>query len=106
MPSGTRRKKSPRQAAASLKRDAISRTLLGRAVHSRLKAFGLTQAMAAKIVNDASTQINRLMNGHFIEFSADRLVRMLLRLGSDVTVTIKHAPRLGRRGRARVRSAG
>ena len=105
MPAGTRRKRSPRQAATSLKRDAISRTLLGREVQSRLKAFGLNQAMAAKIVDDATTQINRLMNGHFVEFSADRLVRMLLRLGSDVTVTIKHAPRLGRRGRALVRSA-
>ena len=65
-----------------------------------------TRAMAAKIVDDAATQINRLTNGHFIEFSADRLVCMLLRLGSDVTVTIKHATRLGRRGRARVRTVG
>jgi len=96
---------SPSKAAASLKRDAISRTLLARAVQSRLKAFGLTQTRAAKIVDDAATQMSRLMNGHFAEFSADRLVRMLLRLGSNVTVTIKHSACLGRRGRARIRTA-
>jgi hypothetical protein len=46
--------------------------------------------------------MSRLMNGHFAEFSADRLVKMLLRLGSDVTVTVKHARKLGRRGKARI----
>lgn len=107
MPRKTRRKKaqhSPRKAAASLRRDAISRTLLAKQVQGRLKAFGLSQTMAAKIVDDAATQMSRLMNGHFAEFSADRLVKMLLRLGSDVTVTIRHAPRLGRRGKARIRT--
>jgi predicted XRE-type DNA-binding protein len=107
MPRRARRKtaaSSARKAAAALKRDAISRTLLAREVQRQLKTLGLTQTMAARIVNDAATQMSRLMNGHFVEFSADRLVRMLLRLGSDVTVTIKHAPRLGRRGRAHVRT--
>lgn len=99
------RGRSARYNAAALKRDSISRTLLAREVQRRLKAFGLTQTMAAKIVDDAATQMSRLMNGHFAEFSADRLVRMLLRLGSDVTVTIKHAGRLGRRGRARIRTS-
>jgi predicted XRE-type DNA-binding protein len=106
MPSKARRSRTAgkaRRAAAVLKGDAISRTLLGREVQGRLKAFGLTQTMAAKIVDDAATQMSRLANGHYIEFSADRLVKMLLRLGSDVTVTIKHAQRLGRRGRSRVR---
>jgi predicted XRE-type DNA-binding protein len=94
---------SARRAAASLRRDALSRTLLAKQVQTRLKAFGLTQTMAAKIVDDAATQMSRLMNGHFAEFSADRLVKMLLRLGSDVTVTIKHAGKLGRRGKARIK---
>ncbi len=106
MPRKTRRRKSkpsPRTNAASLRRDAISRTLLAKQVQGRLRAFGLSQTMAAKIVDDAATQMSRLMNGHFAEFSADRLVKMLLRLGSDVTVTIRHSRRLGRRGKSRVR---
>jgi predicted XRE-type DNA-binding protein len=101
------RKPRPRtsavKAAASLRRDAISRTLLAKQVQGRLKAYGLSQTMAAKIVDDAATQMSRLMNGHFAEFSADRLVKMLLRLGSDVTLTIKHASKLGRRGKSRIK---
>src|SRR5262245_55645507 len=92
-----------RRSAASLRRDALSRTLLAKQVQGRLKAFGLSQTMAAKIVDDAATQMSRLMNGHFAEFSADRLVKMLLRLGSNVTVTIKHAGKLGKRGKSRVK---
>src|SRR5262245_35744203 len=106
MPRKQRRKtaqNSARHAAASLRRDALSRTLLAKQVQGRLKAFGLSQTMAAKIVDDAATQMSRLMNGHFAEFSADRLVKMLLRLGSDVTMTIKHAGKLGRRGKSRVK---
>jgi len=94
-----------RKAAASLRNDALPRASLARAVQERVKAFGLSQTLAAKIVDDAATQISRLMNNHFDEFSADRLARMLLRLGSDITVTIRHASRLGRRGRAVVRKA-
>jgi predicted XRE-type DNA-binding protein len=104
-PRSSRTAGKARRASAALKGDAISRTILGRQVQGRLKAFGLTQAMAASIVDDAATQMSRLANGHYIEFSADRLVKMLLRLGSDVTVTIKHARSLGRRGRSRVRVA-
>ncbi len=72
-------------------------------VQRQIKRFGLNQAMAAKFLDDAATQINRLMNGHAEEFSADRLVRFLLRLGSDVNVTIKHSRSLGRRGKARIK---
>ena len=99
-----RTRTSAGKAAASLRRDAISRTLLAKQVQGRLKAFGLSQTMAAKIVDDAATQMSRLMNGHFAEFSADRLVKMLLRLGSDVTVTIKHSSKLGRRGKSHIKT--
>ena len=105
-----RKRRSPRprstarKSAASLRKDAISRTLLAKQVQGRLKAYGLSQTMAAKIVDDAATQMSRLMNGHFAEFSADRLVKMLLRLGSDVTVMIKHSSKLGRRGKSRIKT--
>lgn len=39
------------------------------------------------------------MTGHVTDFSADRLVKILTRLGSDVTIVIRHPARLGRRGR-------
>jgi hypothetical protein len=49
--------------------------------------------------------MSRLMTGYFGDFSADRMVGMLLALGSDVTITIRHAARLGRRGKLRIKSA-
>ena len=44
------------------------------------------------------------MTGHIADFSADRLVKMLVRLGSDVTITIRHSKGMGRRGKVRIRS--
>ena len=95
-----RRKKATR---SSLQHDSIPRVALGRELQSQITRFGLTQTAIGKIVNDAATQMSRLMTGHFNEFSADRMVRFLLRLGSDVTISIRHAKRLGRRGKVRVR---
>lgn len=92
-----RRRRSP------LKSDALPRAALGKEVKRQVRRLGLTQAMTAKLVDDATTQINRLMNDHIEEFSADRLVKFLLRLGSDVTVEIRHSRKLGRRGKASVR---
>ena len=70
-------RKSPRAHAAALRSDPISRMTLTHEVQRQIKTFGLNQAMAAKFLDDAATQINRLMNGHAEEFSADRLVRFI-----------------------------
>ena len=87
---------------ARLRRDNIPRELLARELRRQLDRFGLTRRLAAVAVDDAETQISRLMHGHFREFSADRLVGMLHRLGSNVTITIRHSRRLGKRGCTRV----
>jgi len=100
------RKKAKKKAispAAALKRDHISRALLTRELQRQIDRFGLSREVAATVVRDAATQVSRLMRGHANEFSADRLVGWLNRLGSDVTITIRHAPRLGRRGKVRIR---
>jgi predicted XRE-type DNA-binding protein len=94
----TSRKKS----TATLRRDSIPRTLLAREVRKRIQKFGLSRHVAAIVVGDAASQMSRLMTGYARDFSADRLVGFLLRLGSDVTITIRHSPRLSRRGRVRV----
>lgn len=70
----------------------------------QIERFGLSRQDAAVVVGDAATQLSRLMTGHFGDFSADRLVKMLLRLGSDVTINLRHARRRGRRGRVRVQA--
>jgi predicted XRE-type DNA-binding protein len=106
----TRRKASAKTAAqrmkkerASLKKDGIPRAVLGRETQRQIERFQLSRDQAAVVVKDAASQMSRLMTGHLAEFSADRLAKMLTRLGSDITITIKHAAKLGKRGRVRVR---
>lgn len=83
-------------------RDTIPRSFLGREIQRQVNRFGLSRELAAIVVGDAASQLSRLMTGHFGDFSADRLAKMLLRLGSDVTITIRHAKRLGKRGRLKI----
>jgi predicted XRE-type DNA-binding protein len=94
-----RRKKE----AASLKKDGIPRAVLGRETQRQIERFNLSRDDAAVIVKDAASQMSRLMTGHLAEFSADRLAKMLTRLGSSITITVKHAKKLGKRGRVVVR---
>jgi predicted XRE-type DNA-binding protein len=89
----------------ALRNDAIPRVFLGRELQRRLRKLGLTQQAAARIVDDAPSQISRLMTGHLDEFSADRLAKMLLLLGSEITITVRHNPGLGRRGRVKTKVA-
>ena len=108
----TRRKASKATAAkrmkkerASLKKDGIPRAFLGRETQKQIDKFGLSRDDAAVVVKDAASQMSRLMTGHLAEFSADRLAKMLMRLGTDITITLKHASKLGRRGRVRIKVA-
>ena len=100
---GQRKRGQTAKKRATAKRESIPRALLAREVQRRIEAFGLSRNVAAIVVGDAASQMSRLMTGHANEFSAERLVSFLVRLGSNVTITIEHARRLGRRGKVRVR---
>jgi predicted XRE-type DNA-binding protein len=98
-----RKKTSTSRSSASLRNDSIPRALLARELQKRINQLGLSRNDAAIAVGDAASQMSRLMTGHITDFSADRLVKMLLRLGSDVTVTIRHPAGAARkRGKVRV----
>lgn len=83
--------------------DSIPRAALGREVQRQVSEFGLNRELASAVVKDAASQMSRLMTGYFGDFSADRMVGMLLALGTDVTISLRHAARLGRRGRIAIR---
>jgi predicted XRE-type DNA-binding protein len=99
---GKRAKRKMSSANASLRQDTIPRSFLGRELQRQIDRFGLSREVAGAVVDDAASQMSRLMNGHIGEFSAERLAKMLVRLGSDITITLRHAGKLGRRGRVRV----
>ena len=94
-------KKSGRT-GASLRNDSIPRSLLARELQKRITQLGLSRNDAAIAVGDAASQMSRLMTGHITDFSADRLVKMLLRLGSEGTITVRHGSNAGKRGKVRV----
>lgn len=102
----TRRSKAKKKSGGSpLRHDSIPRVQLAREVQRQITRFGLSREAAAVVVKDAASQVSRLMTGHVREFSADRLAKMLMRLGSDVTIAIRHPAKLGRRGKVRVKVA-
>jgi|SRR5687767_12407659 predicted XRE-type DNA-binding protein len=96
-------KKRTKSRGSLLRHDSIPRSPLGREVQRQIARFGLSREAAAVVVGDAASQVSRLMTGHIREFSADRLAKMLIRLGSDVTISIRHAAKLGRRGKVRIK---
>ena len=98
----TKRSAHARRPSDTRRRDTIPRTLLAGELRRQINRFDLNRNQAAAIVGDAASQLSRLMTGYDRDFSADRLVGMLTRLGTDVTITVRHAKRLGRRGRVRL----
>jgi predicted XRE-type DNA-binding protein len=98
----------PRQGTSKTRKalaaDHLPRGPLAVETQKRITELGLSREQAGVVVKDAASQMSRLMNGHFEEFSADRLVGMLLRLGSDVEIIVRHPRGRGRRGKVSIAS--
>ena len=88
----TRKKAS---AEALIPKDRLSKEI-ARILDDR----GLTQTEAARLVNDAPSQISLMVTGRTHGFSAERLIRTLTRLGRDVDVVIKKSS--GKAGKVRL----
>ena len=63
-----------------------------------IRERGLTQEGAAKVLSLTQPKISKLLKGQFRGISERRLLRCLTRLGRDVEIIVKPAPRrrLGR----------
>ena len=73
----------------------IVRSELMLKIEKLLKAQGLTQAHAAKLMNVSQPRVSDLLRGKVALFSTDSLIDMLAKLG--VTVRIAFAPSKSRR---------
>jgi predicted XRE-type DNA-binding protein len=69
----------------------IPKARLARAIASAIDELGLTQTEAAWRINDHPSQISLVATGKLNGFSAERLLRMLIRLGRDLEMTIRPA---------------
>jgi predicted XRE-type DNA-binding protein len=94
MPARARR---PRKAQPSV----ISKDVLAKEVARILDDNELTQMEAAYIIKDSPSQISLIVTGKTRGFSAERLIRILTRLGRDVDISVSKA-KVGKVGKVRV----
>ena len=62
----------------------------------------MTQVAAAAVMGIDQPKVSALLNGRLTNFSSERLMRLLTRLGQDVEIVVKTKPRRRLRGRIRV----
>ena len=60
-------------------------------IYRIVKARGLTQAQAAKLLGVSQPQVSALMRNRAGNFSVGRLIEFLTALGQDVRITVKPA---------------
>jgi predicted XRE-type DNA-binding protein len=70
-----------------------------------IKKRGLTQEQAAEILGLTQPKVSRLLKGQFRGISERRLLECLTRLGRDVEIVVKAAPRNQDTGRVTVHFA-
>ncbi len=65
----------------------------------------LTQARAALLMGLDQPKVSALMNGRLGDFSSERLMRLLTKLGQDVTIIVAKKPRGRAKGHILVAAA-
>ena len=59
-------------------------------IEREIRTRNLTQVEAAKILGLRQPKLSALLSGGFDAFTLDRLIRYLVRLDQEVTVTVHH----------------
>lgn len=71
-------------------------------IGSILKARHLTQAQAAEILGVPQPKVSDMLRGKFRGISETKMIECLARLGRDVQIVVKAAPRTRKEGRVEV----
>lgn len=82
--------------------EELTRAQLAALVERTIKRRRLTQAKAAALMAIDRPKVSALLDGRLGGFSSDRLMRLLMRLGQDIEITVKRKPRGRARGRLRL----
>ena len=69
--------------------EALAKAELAHKITTIIERRGLTQAVAAKLLEVDQPKISALKRGRLAGFSLDRLVRFLVLLGNDVEIVVK-----------------
>jgi predicted XRE-type DNA-binding protein len=82
--------------------ERLAKAELAIRIAEAIRARRLTQTRAARVLRIDQPKISRLLRGQLSGFSTERLMHFLTRLGRDVEIVVRIAPRSRREGRLRV----
>ena len=99
-----RKRSTSKKSRAATENEVISKARLADEIKKIITEKGLTQTAAAVVAHEAQSQMSLVMSGHLQGFSANRLIRILLRLGRNVEIIITRGS--GSRATARVKITG
>ena len=70
-----------------------------------IRRRGITQAEAGRILGLSQPDVSRLLRGDFNEYSLERLLRLLARLGRDIEIVIRRPRSPAKSGALRIAAA-
>ena len=82
--------------------EELAKAQLASRIREVVRRSRLTQVAAAAVMGIDQPKVSALLNGRLTNFSSERLMRLLTRLGQDVDIVVKTKPRRRQRGRIRV----
>ena len=71
-----------------------------------IRRRGITQAEAGRLLGLSQPDVSRLLAGDFREYSLERLLRLLVRLGRDIEIVIRRPRSPANLGTLRIAAAG
>lgn len=81
--------------------ERLAKAELAHEICSLIKSAKLTQAQAARLLGIDQPKVSALMRGRLKDFSTDRLLHLINRLGRDICIFIR-SPRRDQRAAIRV----
>ena len=82
--------------------EALAKAQLASRIREVVRRSRLTQVAAAAVMGTDQPKVSAVLNGRLTNFSSERLIRLLTRLGQDVEIVVRTKPRRRQRGRIRV----
>jgi predicted XRE-type DNA-binding protein len=83
-------------------KEELAKAQLASRIREIIRGSHLTQVAAAAVMGIDQPKVSALLSGRLTNFSSERLMRLLTRLGQDVEIVVKSKPRRRQRGRLRV----
>ncbi len=82
--------------------EALAKAQLASRIREIVRGSRLTQVAAAVVMGIDQPKVSALLSGRLSNFSSERLMRLLTRLGQDVEIVVKSKPRRRQHGRISV----